>query len=95
MKVTGVIWLTQIVEKLNWKHNLVPEEVEQVLASKPQYRLLESGRIDGENVYAAYGRTEAGRYITVIFIRKEQGLALIISARDMDQKERKQYGRKI
>ena len=94
MKVTGLIWLQQIIDKLDWKHNLTPEEVEQIFTNRPQYRFLERGRIDDEDVYAAYGRTEAGRYVTVIFIRKAQGKALIISARDMDKKERKQYGRK-
>ncbi|GMR22850.1 MAG: hypothetical protein BMS9Abin37_1226 [Acidobacteriota bacterium] len=43
--------------------------------------------------HGAYGQTEAGRYLTVIFIRKLGGRALIITARDMDSKERKQYGR--
>ena len=55
MKVSGIIWLNQIVDKLDWKHNLIPEEVEQVFANRPQYRLLEHGNIEGENVYAAYG----------------------------------------
>jgi hypothetical protein len=32
--------------------------------------LLERGKIDGEDVYAAYGRTDGGRYVTVVFIRK-------------------------
>jgi uncharacterized DUF497 family protein len=94
MKVTGIIWLNNIVDKLDWKHNLIPEEVEQVFVNKPQYRLLERGKIEGEDVYSAYGRSEEGRYITVIFIRKAGGKALVISARDMDGKERKQYGRK-
>ena len=44
-------------------------------------------------MYSAYGRTDAGRYVTVIFIRKFGNHALVISARDMDRKERKQYGR--
>ena len=94
MKVTGLIWLQQIIAKLDWKHNLTPAEVEQVFINKPQYRFLERGKVDSEDVYSAYGRTEGGRYVTVIFIRKTQGKALIISARDMDKKERKQYGRK-
>jgi len=46
-----------------------------------------------KNVYLAYGSTDAGRYVTVIFIRKFSNYALIISARNMDRKERKQYGK--
>lgn len=93
MKITGIIWLQKIVEKLAKKHHITQDEVEQVLANNPQYRFLEQGRIEGENVYSAYGRTDAGRYVTVIFIRKFGNRALVISARDMDRKERKQYGR--
>lgn len=39
-------------------------------------------------------RSDAGRYLAVLFIYKENETALIISARDMENKERKQYGRK-
>ena len=46
-----------------------------------------------EDVYLALGRSEAGRYLAVIFIMKNNN-ALILSARDMAKKERKQYGRK-
>jgi uncharacterized DUF497 family protein len=91
MRLSGIIWLEPVVEKLARKHGLSRKEVEQVLAGKPQWRYLENGRIEGENVYAAYGRTATGRYVTVIFIRKLGNLALIITARDMDRKERRQY----
>lgn len=93
VKITDIIWLKNITEKLDWKHRLTPEEVEEVLANYPEYRFVERGKIQGEDVYAAYGQTDAGRYITAIFIRKTGGKALVISARDMNKKERKQYGR--
>ena len=93
MVITGIIWLQRIVDKLSKKHHVAKNEVEQVFLNKPQYRFLEQGRIEGENVYSAYGRTNIGRYLTVIFICKFGNRALVISARDMDKKERKQYGR--
>jgi hypothetical protein len=93
MKISGIIWIQKIVEKLAKKHHITKDEVEQVFINNPQYRLLEKGKIEGENVYSAYGCTDAGRYVTVIFIRKFGNRALIISARDMDRKERKQYGK--
>ena len=93
MQINGMIWLQKIVEKLAEKHHISQDEVEQVLFNNPQFRFLEEGNIDGENVYSAYGRTDDGRYVTVIFIRKLGNNALIISARDMDRKERKQYGK--
>jgi hypothetical protein len=47
----------------------------------------------GEPLYAAMGRTEAGRSLLVSFVRKTSGEALIISARDATKKERKNYGK--
>jgi hypothetical protein len=47
-----------------------------------------------EDMYAAYGQTEAGRTIIVFFVLKRGRQALVISARDMDGKERKTYGRR-
>ena len=93
MKISGIIWLQEIVEKIAKKHHITQNEVEQVFVNNPQYRFLEQGKIEGENVYSAYGRTDAGRYVTVIFICKFGNRALIISARDMDRKERRQYGK--
>ena len=47
-----------------------------------------------DSLSVALGKTEAGRYLTVLFIYKLTREALILSARDMAQKERKMYGRK-
>ena len=88
VRISGFIWLRNIVEKIEAKHR-----VSLVFLAPPQFRRLEKGKVEGEDVYGAYGQTEAGRYLTVVFIRKLGGRALIITARDMDSKERKQYGR--
>ena len=94
MKITGFTWLEQYVEKLAWKHNATPEEVEALFALSPRYRFVEKGHVAGENMYAALGRTDEGRYLIVFFIHKLDGRALIISARDMDDSEKRLYGRK-
>jgi len=49
MKITGTIWLQKIIDKLANKHHITQDEVEQVLANHPQYRLPERGKIDGED----------------------------------------------
>jgi uncharacterized DUF497 family protein len=69
----------------------MPDEVEQVLFSKPFIRRAEKGRVQGEDVYVAYGQTTAGRYLMVFFILKDQTAALPSSARDMTQAERRYY----
>jgi uncharacterized DUF497 family protein len=51
--------------------------------------------IPGEDVYAAFGQTLGGRYLSVFFIYKPvRKTAVIISARDMTDKERRAYARK-
>ena len=59
MKVTGFIWLEDIVQKLLRKHAVTPREVAEVFANLPRFRFVETGHRSGENVYAALGQTEA------------------------------------
>ena len=94
MRIAGFVWLQAILEKVERKHNVEVEEVEDVFTLRPQIRFIESGHVEGEDLYAAYGRSRAGRYLTVLFIRKSDRRALIVTARDMDRKERRQYGKK-
>ena len=94
MRITGFVWLEQYVEKLAWKHDVTPEEVETMFFGGPAYRFVEKGHLQGENMYSAMGQTGEGRYIIAFFIHKQDGRALIISARSMDEAEKKRYGRK-
>jgi uncharacterized DUF497 family protein len=50
---------------LAWKHNVTTDEVESVFHLSPHYRFIEKGDVEGENVYAALGRTNAGPYLIV------------------------------
>ncbi len=93
MKIVGFIWLEEIVEKLEVKHQVSPDEVEQVLGNQPSIKRMNRGRFRGEDVYRALGQTDAGRYLVVFFILKLTREALILSARDMDHKERRSYAR--
>lgn len=93
MRIEGILWLEPIVEKLWRKHRVDTEEVAEVLEGRPKIRFVEKGHRSDENLYAALGRTEAGRYLCVFFVHKADKSALIISARDMDSAERERYGR--
>ena len=94
MRIEEVIWLDKIIDKLTLKHHVCTNEVEEVLGNKPKFRFVEKGDRQGEDVYLALGQTDAGRYLTVLFIYKFSSQALILSARDMAKKERKLYDRK-
>jgi hypothetical protein len=62
LKVTGFIWLQDILEKLWYKHHVEQYEVVEIFANRPQFRYVEKGHRAGENVYSAAGQTDAGRY---------------------------------
>ncbi len=94
LKITGIIWLRNVVNKLAQKHRVELAEVEEVFQNRPRFRHIARGRVVGEDLYAAMGQTDAGRYLIVFFIYKQSREALIISARDMTPKERRRYGRK-
>lgn len=94
MRIDGIIWLRQVVDKLALKHQVEPEEVEQTLSNKPKFRFVEKGERKHEDVYLALGRTDSGRYLTILFIYKRTKEALVLSVRDMARKERKIYGKK-
>jgi uncharacterized DUF497 family protein len=93
MKITGLIWLTQFVEKIERKHGVSTDEVNEVFSNQPEIRLIERGRVSGENLYRAIGQTSGGRYLAIFFIYKGEERALVISARDASSGERKIYGR--
>ena len=93
MELLEVIWKDQFVEKIETKHRVRTEEVEEILFGSPHIRRSRKGHIRGEDVYTAYGQTIGGRYLIVLFIRKERSAALPISARDMTDSERTYYER--
>ena len=93
MYIVDIIWLPEIIDKLARKHNVLPEEVDEILFGQPLFRKVQKGHRPGEHLYGAYGQTGSGRYLIIFFIYKTTNEALILSGREMDRKERRQYGR--
>lgn len=94
MKISGIIWLEEIVEKIERKHRVTQNEIREILISSLHFRFIEKGHRRGENVYSALGQTSAGRYLIVFFVRKKTQQALVVSARDMTDSERRRYEKK-
>ena len=67
------------------------DEVEQAFANRFRIHCIEKGDVEGEDLYRLLGQTDAGRYLAVFFIDKSGGKAVIISARDMSDRERNNY----
>lgn len=91
MEINRIIWLEDIFDKLHWKHNVETEEVIEVFQNKPRFILKEAGYKIGEDVYAAFGKTDSGRFLGVFFVYTQDKRAIIVSARDATDKERLKY----
>ena len=75
----------------NWtKHRVMIEECEQVFVNIPLLIIDDPGHSKEEQRYAAFGRTNNGRLLFIIFTWRNEQIR-IISARNQDKKERRQY----
>ena len=94
MIIEGFIWLADVIDKLEHKHAVAKTEVERVFGDLPVFNRIERGKVKGEDLYRALGKTDSGRYLAVFFIYKASREALVISARDMTKRERRQYAKR-
>jgi hypothetical protein len=82
MRIDDLEWSLERVDHIAL-HAVTPEEVEEVLSSTPVFKRGRGG------VYEAWGQTESGRYLLVIFRYLGHNRALPITARDMDENEKR------
>jgi hypothetical protein len=94
VKIIDILLKDDVIDKLIWKHNISELELRQVFNNQPNIRFIEKGKIKGEHLYVASGRTDAGRYLLIFFITKKNKNALIVTARDMKERERRKYAKK-
>ena len=93
MKINRIIWYQKFVDKIWNKHHVTVDEAEETLQNRRRVRRVKRGHVRGEDVYLALGQTDAGRHLAVFFVYKKSHDAIVISARDMDAKERREYDR--
>jgi uncharacterized DUF497 family protein len=72
------------------KHNVQNWECEQVFFNRPLLVLEDPEHSVAEKQWAAFGKTDPGRLLVLIFT-KRGNLLRVISARAMNSKERKFY----
>jgi len=90
LQCAGFEWDQGNVEK-NWlKHKVSPTECEQVFFNQPLLILGDPEHSISEKRFAAFGCTDAGRSLVVIFTKRRK-LLRVISARNMNRRERKFY----
>ena len=90
LECEGFDWDKGNIEK-NWrKHKVSPVECEQIFFNQPLIILGDPKHSIAEKRFAAFGPTDIGRLLAAIFTRRGK-LVRVISARDMNRKERKFY----
>lgn len=75
------------------KHNVTIEEVFEVFFNTEEAPRIRRSPHGGKR-YIAQGRTEAGRYLTIAFERKNHESIEIVTAREMQGHERLWYKEK-
>ncbi|RJQ31179.1 MAG: hypothetical protein C4589_02045 [Peptococcaceae bacterium] len=94
MNIFEFIWNDDIINHII-KHNVTPEEVEEICFGIPVIIKSKQAPKGINTIYYALGHTESGRYLFIAFIYFKRGRAMVVTARDMDQKERKYYRRHV
>jgi len=70
------------------KHDVSDGECEEIFFNSPLLLMDDARHSDEELRFAAFGITDAGRILTVVFTVRQQ-LIRVISARDVNKKERR------
>jgi hypothetical protein len=70
-------------------HAVTPDEVEQVVNTRP--RLVLKGR---EWTEYPFGTTDAGRYLMIVLVEAVDGRDYVVTAREMTDAERQAFRRK-
>ena len=84
MRVKYFDWVEHNIEHIS-RHDVSPEEVEEVFGNKSHIR---KGR---KKTFLAYGLTDFGRYLLVVFKYLAKETIRPITARDMTSKEKRFY----
>ena len=87
----GFEWDEANLLKLWERHRITQDECEQALKAKPLYAKSNGAHSTmTEQRFSAFGKTAAGRRICIIFTIR-RNLIRVISARDMNRRERRIY----
>ncbi|MGP8330561.1 MAG: BrnT family toxin [Methanosarcinaceae archaeon] len=89
-KFAGFQWDEGNKNKNLIKHQVENWECEQVFFNEPLLVLDDPKHSFTEKRWAAFGMTDIGRYLVIIFTKRDE-LLRVISARDMNRKESRFY----
>jgi uncharacterized DUF497 family protein len=88
---TGFDWDNGNIDKNRLRHNVENFECEQIFFNRPLIILDDSKHSESEKRWVALGKTDKDRFLVIIFTKRKKNLIRIISARDMNKRERAFY----
>lgn len=83
-------WDKHNADKIWHKHHVAPSECEQIFFNLPLIIADDIKHSETENRFYALGQTDSGRLLFLVFTVRKNKIR-VISARDMNQKERREY----
>ena len=85
-----LMWTQEVVDKIWQKHHVSADEVEEAMFDDSP-----AGSKGAAGSYWVYGQTVSGRYLFIVLRKREgKGRYKVITARDMEESERKYYGKR-
>lgn len=93
LKIEYVLISDEVAAKLERKHHLTDIEVREALTSEAYPRVIH--RFKGKDLYQIYGRAENGRYILCLMRNLGRGWVRVITARQMEKKQKRYYQREV
>ena len=89
-KINEFDWDKGNIDKNEINHDVKWLECEQIFFNRPLLFSKDTSHSITEERYYAYGMTDTGRLLTIVFTIRENKIR-VISAREMSEKERKNY----
>ncbi len=89
-KCTGFEWDGHNIDKIWRKHHVLQSECEQIFFNLPLIIADDVKHSEQENRFFALGQTDAKRSLFAVFTVRNNKIR-VISARDMNRKERRVY----
>lgn len=91
-RCSGFDWDGGNLPKIWERHHVIPNECQQVFLNRPLFGAPNEKHSDKEGRYYAFGQTDAGRFLAIIFTVRGD-LIRVISARDMNRRERRTWSK--
>jgi hypothetical protein len=88
MRTIEIEWDEENIDHI-WSHIVEPDEVEEVIRGRHHFQKGAHG------THYVYGQSYSGRYLFIVLSKKPSGRFRVVTARDMNNAERKRFSKQI